>query len=83
MRAVNAHLCHEMHASIALRLWRVLDDIFALNQLDIGSVATCQFEPDHELRNIQPMLDEAPARTALFVRLVQQSAPDIVAVLAQ
>ena len=37
MGAINPHLCHETHAPIALRLRRVLDNILALDQFDVGS----------------------------------------------
>ncbi len=83
MRSVDASLGHEAHAPIALRLRRALYNILPLDQLDIGSRATCQFEPDHEFRNVHAMLDEPPARASLLVRLVEQPAPHIVAVLAQ
>jgi hypothetical protein len=38
--AIDPNLCHEAHATIALRLWRALHDILALDHLDIGSSAT-------------------------------------------
>ncbi len=83
MGAINPNFCKQAHAPIALRLRCILHNIVPLDQFDIGPIAAGQFKSHHEFGYIHPVLDEPPAGTALLVGLVQQSPPDIVAVLAQ